>query len=315
MRCLDALLAQDMHRVVAVCTANYPGMVDDDICCDDFVVRCREKGIFCLCEDRLYGADVLDRLRDFSPDVGLSIGWRRLVREPLISVPRLGFVNLHASDLPRYRGFASTSWAILNGDPYTAMTAHEMVDGVADEGRIYLKKRVELSADTTIGTLFAQFEELLPPMVMELLDGLEEGTLTPVPQDESACVMSYPRLPNDGWIDWSRSAVEIDRLVRSVSEPYPGAFTSWRGQKLTVWKGRVAAAVRPFVGVPGHVVAYGEDNSAHILTGDGIYVAETVELDDLGERRGPAEVIKGMRQRLGLTPGMLFEMLRSGRIT
>ncbi|HDY89593.1 MAG TPA: hypothetical protein ENH82_15965, partial [bacterium] len=193
---------------------------------------------------------------------------------------------------------------------HVAITAHKMLSGIADEGDIFLKKIIPVTNSTDIGTLFEEIESVIPGMVHELLDGIESGTINPIPQDETKCILSYPRYPSDGWIDWSKPAKEIDRLVRSVSKPYPGAFTCWNMKKIFIWKGYVLAEHPPFVGVPGHVIGSDDNLSVKVLTGEGIYVVTEINEENGDEIIPPATLIKGVQQRLGLTSGELFEVLK-----
>lgn len=306
---INTLLAAGTHRVVGILTEDYPGQVNDGITADTYRQLAAQHGIPFWQTDQIHDDALVRQLSALQADIGLSIGWRRLVREPVISLPLRGFYNFHTSDLPRYRGFASTSWAILRGDERIAITAHRMVDGCADEGDIWLKRYIPIAVDTCIGGLFREVEAVLPAMVLEFLNGVEDGSLAPQPQDETLTLLSYPRHPEDGWIDWNASATVIDRLVRSVAQPYPGAFTCWKMRRVTIWKGHVVQGHPPFVGVPGHVVGSRDGASIDVLTGEGIYCIERIELDNDGCLVPPATIIKGMQQRLGLTPGRMFELL------
>lgn len=308
--CLQTLLAQQRHKVVGVCSADYNTLIDDGLGCRDYEQLCLEHGVPFFCRDEIHDPAFLAEVALLGAELGLSLGWRRLVRAPMLAAMPKGFVNFHTSDLPRYRGFASTSWAILNGDGQMAITAHEMLDGVADEGRVYLKRHIPITRRTTIASLFAQVEEQLPDMLLQLLDGIEDGSLLPQAQDESELLLSFPRLPTDGWIDWSLAATEIDRLVRSVTRPYPGAFTCLGLRKVAVWRGHVLPDPPPFVGVHGHIAGYEDDGAVRVLTGEGIYVVQEVEIDDSGVALAPASVVSGMRQRFGMSQGQLFELLQ-----
>ena len=304
------LLELKEHTVVGVFSQDYKNLVNDGITCRDYAELLSQSNIPFWKTDKIHDNKTVNLIKDLSPDIGLSIGWRRLVKEPVISIPRLGFINFHTSDLPRYRGFASTSWAILNGDNHVGITAHTMLSGSADEGDIFLKRTVPVTNSTDIGTLFEEIESIIPEMVQELLDKLETGAINPVPQDETQCILSFPRHPSDGWIDWSKPAREIDRLVRSVSKPYPGAFTCWNMKKIIVWKGYELSEHPHCVGIPGHVIGSDDDLSIKVITGKGIYVITEIQQENSNEVIPPAILIKGVQQRLGLTSGELFEAMK-----
>ena len=303
-----SILRCSRHTLAAVVTDDFEGQVNDGIKAAEYRRLSEMAGVPFYQTRNLADPIFLDAARSASLDVGLSIGWRRLVRDPILSIPKLGFYNFHTSDLPAYRGFASTSWAILRGETATAITAHKMISGVADEGDIFLKERIPISESDTIASLFKQIGEILPGMVLRFLDGLEDGTLKIESNTETDALLSFPRQPSDGWIDWNLSAITIDRLVRSVTHPYPGAFSCWRGRKVIIWRGHVRKDAPRFVGVPGHVVGTRDGESVDVLTGDGMYTVEEIELEE-SKPIPPATVIQGMQQRLGLTPGLLYQTL------
>lgn len=308
---LKQLIALRKHEIVGVFSKEYKNIINDNITCRDFKRLLSKAGVPFWNSDSIHAAKTVKIIKSLRPDIGLSIGWRRLVREPVISIPRMGFINFHASDLPRYRGFASTSWAILEGDSHIAISAHRMIPGRADEGDIYLKKRIRISKGMDIGGLFGKIEACLPSLVCDLLDRIESGKIKPQPQNEAQSICSLPRVPYDGWIDWAKPARQIDRLVRAVAKPYPGAFTCWKGKKLFIWEGHVLKSSKRYIGIPGQVIGQNNDLSIKVLTGKGIYVANKVQLEGSKICLSPGKIIRGRQQRLGLTCGELFHLLRS----
>lgn len=305
------ILNMKRHTIIGVYSRDYEHQVNDGIICEDYRRLLDQSGVPFWPTDNLYTNENIDSIRKLKADIGLSIGWRRLVKEPIISMPKRGFVNFHTSDLPKYRGFASTSWAILNGDDNIAITAHSMLSDQADRGDILLKEKIPITRETDIGDLFLKIQSTIPTMVHHLLDQMEEGTIKSIFQNEGEAVLSFPRHPSDGWIDWTKSAEHVDRLVRSVAKPYPGAFTSWNMKKLIVWKGYVLHHYPSWIGVAGHVIGSDDGLSIKVLTGDGIYVITKAQLEGSDEVIDPAIFIKGVQQRLGISPGESFEILRT----
>ncbi len=109
------LLNQDGHCIVGVASEEYEGLVNDSLSCDDYVRLLQSRNIPFWETDKIHEGELVSMLSSTSSDVGLRIGWLRLVKGPIISIPSYGFINFHTSYLPKYRGFASTSWAIWNG--------------------------------------------------------------------------------------------------------------------------------------------------------------------------------------------------------
>lgn len=312
------LATKSKHRIVGIITQNYPNCVNDSVFASDYATLARDYGIPFLETEKLLQDDVFAFAKELAPDIGLSIGWRRLVRDPFLCVPPLGFFNFHTSDLPKYRGFASTSWAIIKGEPTLAITCHKMMSGIADEGDIYLKKHIPITQSSDIASLFDEIIACIPEMVETFLDNMEAGHITPVPQDEASALLSYPRHPADGWIDWHDSAVAIDKLVRAVTRPYPGAITCWGLRKVLVFQGYAVPDHTPFVGIPGHVVGTRDGKSIDVLTGNGIYCITDAEVEEQDDTMPIAMVIRGVQQRLGLTQSQIFnhisELYKKGNL-
>ncbi len=297
------------HQLAGVVSADFDGQIDDGVRAEVLLEQARQAGAQTWQTRTIHSPAMLDAFKALKPDIGISMGWRRLVRAPLIDLPVHGFVNFHTSDLPKYRGFASTSWAILNGEKRTAITAHRMVDGVADEGAILKKEFIPIGPETDIAALLDQINARAPSMCLSVLDDLEAGRIEKTEQADDRAILSFPRWPVDGWIDWHRTAQKIDRLVRAVTRPYPGARTCLKEKEVLIWKGRVLEKPPRFAGVPGHVVKHLPDGAVWVLTGGGIYVIADADLEGAAAAK-PAALFAGMQNRLGLSVGEMFYHLR-----
>jgi methionyl-tRNA formyltransferase len=301
---LKAIIESGRHEVVCVVTEDYE--ITEGYNHVRFKELCATHNVPSYKTDRINNKNFAEVFKKLNPDIGVSLYWRRLIKKPIIDIPRYGFINAHGSDLPRYRGFASTSWAILLGDKQAAITVHRVVDGEADTGHIMKKKYVPITEVTTIADLQQELFTAAIDLTIEVLDEFASGNVMPKPQDESQTIISYPRLPRDGEVDWSKSADQIDRLIRAVSKPYPGAFTYYKNietgeiKKLYVWKAHVLKNCPKYVGVPGHVIKnIPGTGQSWILTGDGILVLEEVQFE--GETPlTPSSVWKSVQVRLGL---------------
>ncbi|MBI2875340.1 MAG: hypothetical protein HYY20_00480 [Candidatus Tectomicrobia bacterium] len=303
---LQALLEHG-HEVKAVVTEEYE--ITEGCTAADFERLARQHGIPFFQTDRINNETFARLFRSLEADVGVSLYWRRLIRGPILSTTRLGFLNFHASDLPRYRGFAATSYAILRGEREVGLTIHFMADGVADAGDILLQRYLSIDETTTIATLFEQINPRAIAMMVEALEGLEQGTIRPLRQDESRALLAIPRLPCDGEIDWGQSAEEIDRLIRAVTRPYPGAFTHYQGRRLYLWAAHPLPDPPAFVGAPGHLFRLLEDGTAWVTTGRGILVL--TEVQRAGEAAVvPGQLFRSVQIRLGMRMSEEIERLR-----
>ena len=320
---IKSILQTRIHTIVGVLIQEYENtaasgtdrrefenLFDERITTNDFATLLMHSGIPFWNSDKINSKAIVDIIKSLSPDVGLCIGWTKPINEPLISVPRLGFINFHTSDLPKYRGASSASWAILNGDEAIAVTAYKMLSESVYKGEIFRKQAIPIAPSMDIGELYANVESHLPEMIRELLSKLEVGTICPAKQDEKWTAYSYLRYPSDGWIDWMKPAREIDRLVRASSRPYHGAFTCWNMKKIIVWKGYLMPEPPVCHGVPGHIIEIDDNSHAKVITGEGIYVISEIQPEGNGPV-APGHFIKGEQQRLGLSNGEMFEVLNA----
>jgi methionyl-tRNA formyltransferase len=244
----------------------------------------------------LTGAAWASRLDEV--DLILAVNWRYLIPAPVWRRPRLGAYAFHDSLLPRYRGFSPTVWAILNGEDHTGATLFALADEV-DAGPIVDQERVPIGPDEAIGTVVERVTDAYLAIVARTVPRLLDGTAPRRPQDESLATYACRRLPADNRIDWTASAAAVHNLIRAVSAPYPGAFTSFEGRELRVWSAARVAPERRYVGVvPGRVVEVRPGEGAVVLAGQGQVLLKTVQLE--GQ---PAVCAADLLDRLGHTVG------------
>ncbi|MBZ5645408.1 MAG: methionyl-tRNA formyltransferase [Acidobacteriia bacterium] len=175
-------------------------------------------------------ADFLTRI---APDAVVIIAYGQIVPGRLLGIPRLGWINVHGSLLPKYRGAAPIHWAIANGETLTGLTTMQ-IDAGMDTGPILLQREIEIGADETSPELSARMREAGAELIVDTLLKFDRGEIAPAAQD-SANVSYAPILKKeDGRIDWGRTAREIYNRMRGFA-PWPGAFTAFRGQICHVW--------------------------------------------------------------------------------
>jgi methionyl-tRNA formyltransferase len=171
--------------------------------------------------------------RNAAPDVVVIIAYGQIIPARLIEIPRLGWINLHGSLLPKYRGAAPIHWAIASGETRTGLTTMQIDSGL-DTGPTLLKHETEIAPDETAPELYARMAEAGAPLIVETLRGLASGTLTPSPQDNSQATLAPPLKKEDGKINWSLPAQKIYNRIRGF-QPWPGAFTTFRGKQCAIW--------------------------------------------------------------------------------
>jgi methionyl-tRNA formyltransferase len=222
-----------------------------------------EAGIAVYQPERIKSESGHDYFRRVMPDVAVIIAYGQIIPASLIAIPRLGWVNLHGSLLPKYRGAAPVHWAIVRGETHTGLTTMQ-IDAGLDTGPILLKKELEIGADETSPELSARLAEAGAPLMVETLRGLERGEIRPIAQDKSQATLAPPLKKEDGRINWSLTAEKIYCQIRGV-QPWPGAFTQFRGQRCSIWGKPMggAARTRP----PGTLIAEGSE--LFVACGDG----------------------------------------------
>ena len=237
------------------------------------------------------------QLERFAPDVIVVAAYGLLLPAEVLRLPPLGCVNVHGSLLPRYRGASPVQAAILAGDEVTGVTTMLMDEGL-DTGPILLQRRVPIRPDDTAGTLAERLSRAGGALLAETLRRWSAGTLQPRPQDPAAASLTTRLRKRDGRVDWTREAAAIERHVRAM-QPWPVAWTSWRGQPLRLWRVRPGAGEGAAELLPGGVRVDGE--RLLVACGDGWI--ELLELQRAGGRRLPAgEFLRGAV----LAPGERF---------
>ncbi|MGE5322426.1 MAG: methionyl-tRNA formyltransferase [Actinomycetota bacterium] len=178
------------------------------------------------------------RLLAIQPDAIIVVGYGRIIPGWMLHLPRFGNINVHASLLPKYRGAAPIQWAIANGETVTGVTTMKIDEGL-DTGDILLKRQMEIRPDDTAVTLAPRLAELGAELLVETLEELKRGILDPVPQDDSLATLAPILKKEDGLVDFSRSAIQIHNRLRGF-QPWPGAYTQFRGRNLKIVLARVA---------------------------------------------------------------------------
>jgi methionyl-tRNA formyltransferase len=191
----------------------------------------------------------IDALRATQPDVIIVVAYGQILPKSVLEIPRLGCINVHTSLLPRWRGAAPIQYAILHGDHETGVTTM-YVDEHMDTGDIILQRAQLIHADDTSATLHDRLAKLGADLLVETVGLIVEGKAPRAKQDETRATYAKKITKDDGRIDWTRSAVEIERQVRGFN-PWPGTHTRLGDLLLKVWKVEVAEGVS---GNPGELL-------------------------------------------------------------
>lgn len=227
--------------------------------------------------------EVVDRIAALAPDWLVVVGWSQIVHAPLLATAKVGTVGYHPSPLPELRGRAVLAWTILLGRTWTAGSLFTL-DPLVDSGKILAQQPFDLDPRETLATLMAKHMRILREMWRDLLPRLASGAASGQSQDMSGISYCAKRTAADGCIDWTQDATAIDRLVRAVTAPYPGAFSARGEDRLVIWEAEPWAGPRHY-GIPGQVLEVrGEQLLIACSLGEAILVTQW-EWAEPGERR------------------------------
>ncbi len=237
--------------------------------------------------------EVEEQLRTLAPDVIVIIAYGQIIPARLLAIPEFGWINLHASLLPKYRGAAPINWAIVNGETRTGNTTMR-IDAGMDTGEILMQQELAIGPDETTPEVATRLAEAGAGLMAATLRGLVAGTLNGRAQDNEAASLAPILKREDGLIDWARPAQEIYNRMRGFA-PWPGAYTEFRGQSCHVW-GRPVSKEKAG-GRPGTLVEC--EGRLQVICGQGSVLALTSVKLEGRKQVTAAEFARGARLQAG----------------
>ena len=243
----------------------------------------RKNGLSVFTPDNPNTAEFINLLRRLNPELILSFYYRKLLSKEILSVPRLGGLNVHGSLLPRYRGRAPVNWVLVNGETETGVTLHYMVEK-ADAGDIVTQKKVPIDIDDTALSLYGKLTNAAVEILKETYPLLKEGKTPRIPQDPRLASKFGGRRPDDGRINWNSSALSAYNLIRAVTHPFPGAFTLLHERRLYIWKAVLNSEQSSAKkGFPGKVEAIEKGKGVVVATGEGCLLVTRMQYEGFEE--------------------------------
>jgi len=245
---------------------------------------------------KVRSGELLEQLRVWAPDLIVVVAYGRILPRPVLELPPLGSLNVHASLLPKYRGAAPIQWAILNGDTTSGITIMQMTEEL-DAGDILLQKSTPIGPTETYGELQERLSLLGAEALGETLCRIEKGEIRPTPQDAALASLSPMIRKQDGRIRWTDTATLLANRVRAFN-PWPSAFTSLHGKLLKIHRAHAEAAEASTI--PGTITGVG--TVIRVATGEGDLCLEEIQLE--GRRRMmAAEFAHGGHVQVGTVLG------------
>jgi methionyl-tRNA formyltransferase len=294
---LEALLTDGWNVVGAVTQPDRPKGRGRKVAPTPVSRLAQTRGILVLQPQKIKSKVFFEDLADLRPDMLVVAAFGRILPQEVLSLPPLGCYNVHASLLPAYRGPAPVRWAIINGERTTGVTIFRMDEGM-DTGDLIAAESLEIDPDETAGMLTERLARLAARMITPALRQVVEGTARFVPQDHAKATVVPILRKADGLIDWSLTAEAIRNRIRGL-DPWPGAFTFWRGKRLRLWEAERQEGRGS--GDPGEILSVG-DEGVGVQTAEGVLRLKALQLEG-GRRMSAQEFLRGRKmvpgERLG----------------
>ena len=247
--------------------------------------------------ETLKGDEAYEKIAAIAPDFIVVSAYGKILPKRILDIPKYGCVNLHGSLLPAYRGAAPIQWSVINGDKKTGVTTMLMDVGL-DTGDILLVSETEIGEEETAGELFDRLAALCPDLLIKTLKALEEGSVTPVKQDEEKANYVSMLSKEMAVIDWSDTAENIHNKVRGMS-PWPVAKTTYNSKLLKIFASRVSD--KKYIGEHGEVIV--KDDEIFVICGNNTLISITELQLEGSKRMKAADFLRGRgfekQQKLG----------------
>lgn len=235
--------------------------------------------------------EFLEELKKLAPDVIVVVAFGQILPVSILTLPKYGCVNVHASLLPMYRGAAPLQWVIINGEKVSGVTTMQMDKGL-DTGDMLLKEEVAIEPKETYETYHDKLSVVGAQLLIKTLDGLEAGTITPVKQEGDTCYASMID-KSLGNLDFTRPAVELERLMRGL-DPAPAAYSFLDGKLLKLFGADVVDSDKEYSAQECGIITNITKNTFDITTGAGVLRVNEVQLEGK-KRMDAASFLRGCR--------------------
>jgi methionyl-tRNA formyltransferase len=226
-----------------------------------------ERGIPVYQPERLKPLEVADTLRSWEADLAVVAAYGRIIPEQLLTIPRFGMINVHASLLPKYRGAAPVHRAVINGDDQTGVTIMRVVKEL-DAGGMFAKVTRPIGPDETSDVVEAALADMGADLLLTVVDQIASGTAREEPQDDTQATHAARLTKEEGLIDWTQSAPRIHNRVRGLY-PWPHAYTFFNGTRLIVLRSAVATGSAGASATNPGTILRATSEAVHVATGDG----------------------------------------------
>lgn len=290
---LEALIEAGHEVVLAVTQPDKPRGRGKEVLYSPVKEAALAHGIPVFQPRRIRDAESVEELAKYPADVMVVIAFGQILPKEILEMTPYGCINVHASLLPDYRGAAPIQWAVINGETVSGVTTMQMDEGL-DTGDMIQKTEIVLDPKETGGSLHDKLAEAGAALCVETLQAIEAGTATRTKQGESGTAYAKQLDKKMGDIDWTKSAEEIERLIRGLN-PWPSAYTTWREKTMKIWEAEVEDGDTDLE--PGCIAEVKKDTFS-VQTGKGLLRITSLQLP--GKKRMTADAfLRGYQIQTG----------------
>lgn len=234
-----------------------------------------------------------EKISELQPDLLIVIGYRKIFSQEILGIPKYGVIGLHASLLPKFRGFAPLNWAIINDEKETGVTMFLMNEDM-DTGDIIAQKKIGIDVNDTITILKKKIGLLSVELIKENIPKILRGEIKRIKQSTENISYGCARIPEDSKIDWNDNSEKIYNLIRASEDSYP-AFTFLKGKKILIKKADIVN--HTYFGTAGQIARILNDGSVYIKTGNGCLKISEIFFED-GTKMTSNQVLNSLKLRL-----------------
>lgn len=292
------LLLENGFKIVLVITSNEAP--EYKITSDDFRKLAIANNAMFIKTSKINTDDVLEKIESLGLiDIAISINYSGVIANEVIQKFKLGILNAHGGDLPRYRGNACQAWAIINNEEKVGLCIHKMIGGELDSGDIIERDYFPIELNTRVGEIWKWMDLSIPKMILNAVQKLSLDSkylLEKQSSDKTLTLRCFPRIPEDGKINWNCDSINIIRLINASSEPYSGAFCYFDNMKIIIWRAFLEICDENILAIPGQISSINSDYSLSVICGSGKIRLTDIEFNNIRSEK-PAQFIKTIRKR------------------
>jgi methionyl-tRNA formyltransferase len=288
LKCLKTMHRLSPHTLVGALT--FDDTNDSRSIFAQFQSFCKTNEVpLLIAQNRKDSEDIIDSIK---PDICIVVGWYWLINNELLNKIPMGMLGIHNSLLPKYRGGSPLIWSIINGEAEVGFSMFSFTEEM-DEGDIWFQQSIELKNTYHVNDVLNEIEKQVEKHLSKNYLNIINGELKPKPQNHSDATYCAQRKPEDGLIDWNKSAKDIYNFIRAQSSPYPGAYTIFKDKKIIVQS--AANDKKVYYGTPGQVARISQEGIVVICGNHQSILIKEITYD--GENIKPHQVIKSIKTR------------------